>query len=323
MRAARFAGDGAIAVVDEERPRAGPGDALVETLGCALCGSDLRPWRSGWPVTPGHEIVGRVASPGHPLEGRRVVVYIPIFCDACEACARGDTHVCPNATDLVGWQRDGGYAEALVVPDRCLVPVPDDIPTRLAPLALDTIATVMHGLRRAATLVGTGPALVVGAGPIGLGAILAAQALGYEQVFFSEPNTHRAAAAERLSARPMAEGPERFTLVVEASGKDAGRQTALERVASGGAVVQLGESDSWTIAENKAIRRKDFMILRSFYFPLRDLAPAFETLRADRARYETLVDEIAPLEDLPDLFGRFARGERLKPVVAFPGADTP
>lgn len=319
MQAAKFAGGGRIEIIGVPAPEAGPGEAIVSVEACALCGSDLRPLRQGWPVTPGHEIVGRVVSKGHALNDRRVLVYIPVFCGTCEMCLRGDTQLCRNATDLIGWQRPGGYAEALVVPDQCLIPVPDDIPARLAPLLLDTIGTVGHGLRIASKLGAGGPTLVIGAGPIGLGSLIAADRLGLGPVHVAEPTAYRREVAVDLGAEPLDEGDalNRFPLVVEASGKDAGRQRSLEAVAPGGAVLQLGESDVWSITENKNIRRKDFVIVRSFYFPLREMAENLELLRAQRSRYERLVDAQVGLDGLQNLFDDFVRGARLKPQLSF------
>jgi L-iditol 2-dehydrogenase len=90
-------------------------------------------------------------------------------------------------------------------------------------------------------------------------------------------------------------------------------------VAARGAVIQLGEADAWQVNETKAIRRKDFYYVRSFYFPISECAENVELLRANRARYERLVDARVPLDGLEDLFAQFARGERLKPQLSFAG----
>jgi L-iditol 2-dehydrogenase len=317
MRAAHFSGAGRIEIVEAPEPRPGRGEVLLRVTNCALCGSDLRPLRSGWPVTPGHEILGRVDRPGHAWHGQRALVYIPVFCGRCEDCTAGSTHVCRNATDLIGWQRNGGYTEALAVPEQCLLPVPDDIPDRLAPLLLDAIGTTGHGLRLAQRFVARGQALLLGAGPIGLGALLVMKDMGYAPIFVVEPGDFRAGFAASLGATrlsPEEAHARRFDLVIEASGKDPGRQMAFETVAAGGAIVQLGESDSWTIAENKAIRRKDFCMLRSFYFPKGDHAQNIELLRAGRADYEKLVDDEAGFDGLQSLFDAFKAGRKLKPL---------
>jgi len=311
MRRAVFTGNRAIAIMHGPEPAPAPGEALVDVLGCALCGSDLRVWKQGWPVTPGHEIVGRVAS--GPRRGERVLAYIPVFCGRCDDCARGDTHLCLTHASLIGWQRDGGYAERLAVPEQCLIPVPDDLATEVAPLLLDVVGTPAHALRLARRVAPKGSVAVIGAGPIGLGAILAAQNIGYDAVFVSEPSATRHTAALGFGAEPI-DPARRYDIVLESSGSDAGRQQALEITAAHGCCVFLGESPRWDIEETRAIRRKDFFIARSFYFPLSEVAENLAFLERDIARYASLVDETGPLEALPDLFDRFGRGETLKPI---------
>lgn len=317
MKAAKFWGEGRITVEDAPDATPAEGEVTVRVASCALCGSDLRPLRRGWPFTPGHEIAGHVDQPGHARHGQRVAVYIPVFCGHCESCTSGRTHLCLNSKELVGWQRNGGYAEAVAVPERCLLPLPEDVPDHLAPLLLDTIGTTAHGVRLARRVVQSGRALVLGAGPIGLGAILVLRRMGFGPVSVVDPASYRASfaatlGAEVVTAEEAAAG--RYALVVEATGKDAARQTALEAVGIEGAILQLGESDAWSITETRSIRLKDFFLLRSFYFPIGDFAENLELLRADRAAYESLVDDRAGLPGLESLFAAFARGERLKPV---------
>ncbi len=81
------------------------------------------------------------------MHGRRCAVYIPLHCDHCAACKRGDTQMCLEVSSLIGWNRPGGYAEYVPVPENCLLPVPDDIEDSLAPLLLDTIGTSGHAVR--------------------------------------------------------------------------------------------------------------------------------------------------------------------------------
>jgi threonine dehydrogenase-like Zn-dependent dehydrogenase len=318
MRAAKFHGEGRIEIVEVPEPKPGPGEVLVRVAACALCGSDLRPWRRGWPITSGHEIAGRVDQPGHPRHGGRVIVYIPVFCGRCEECSAGRTHLCRESRELVGWQRPGGYAERLAVPERCLLSVPDDVPDRLAPLLLDTIGTTAHGIRLAKQIVEGGRALVLGAGPIGLGAIIVLARMGFGPIDVIDPVAYRSGFAASLGATPVsaeAAAADRYRLVVEATGKDAARQVALEAVGPEGAILQLGESDAWALTETRSIRLKDFFLVRSFYFPIGDYAPNLELLRADRDKYQSLIDDTADLDRLGELFASFARGEKLKPLL--------
>ncbi len=320
MRAAQFHGEGRITIETVPQPEPAFGEVRVDVIACALCGSDFRPFRQGWPRTPGHEIAGRVNAPGHALHGRRVLVYIPVFCGQCAPCRAGHTQLCYTAS-LVGWQRPGGYADNVCVPEQCLLPVPDDVSDHSAPLLLDTIGTSAHGVRLASKVVMPGTALVIGAGPVGLGALIVLRRMGFGPLTVREPNAYRAGIAASFGAVPVSVEEALISapvLVLECSGKDAGRQLALEAVAPYGAVVQLGESDAWSISETKAIRRKDYFLIRSFYFPIGDYPANLELLRADRIDYARLVNATSDLDGLQDLFTAFARGERLKPLLCLP-----
>lgn len=318
MHYAVFEGRGSIRIAQGERPQPKAGEVLLQVGACSLCGSDLRPWRQGWSFTPGHEIVGRVVQPDHALHGQRCLVYIPQWCGQCPSCVGGYPQLCEALPDLVGWQRHGGYAEWVCVPEQCLIPVPNDVPTHLAPLLLDTLGTAGHGVRLSQrVLPNPSRVLVLGAGPIGLGALLVLRQMNYGPLEIFDPNPTRLAFASSLGAQTIdqIDPSERYPLVIECSGKDAARQQALESVQPLGAVVQLGEADAWQIQESKPIRRKDFFYIRSFYFPLQEFEANLAILRSERAACERLVDSKVALEGLARLFGEFARGERIKPQL--------
>ncbi|CAE6832839.1 L-threonine 3-dehydrogenase [Paraburkholderia aspalathi] len=323
MHAAEFHGDRKISVVSVDIPVAAPGELLVRVRRTALCGSDTKLWLKGAQHTPGHEIFGVVEAKGHSLDGQRCLVYIPVHCGHCEMCRAGNTQMCLTESVLIGWNRPGGYAEYLAVPEQCLLPVPDDIDDDLAPLLLDTIGTSAHAVRFIQPLVPPAQAsavLVTGAGPVGLGAVLALQNQGYKQVWISDPKEERVAVAESFGAlrHPIDDTTRRFNLIVECSGAHAARNRAIEIVLPNGAVMLVGENDNpWPLQENKAIRRKDFYMVRTFYFPKSDLGLNVELLRREKTRYRQFVDTTFGIDKLPEMYARFAAGELIKPLLAF------
>ncbi|MFM8766872.1 MAG: alcohol dehydrogenase, partial [Rubrivivax sp.] len=108
-----------------------------------------------------------------------------------------------------------------------------------------------------------------------------------------------------------------FHLVIESSGAHAARNQALEIVWPRGVVLLIGENDApWTSEEKKPIRRKDFYMVRSFYFPKSDLAANITMLRSRRDDYRRFVDLRFGLEDFADVFPRFAAGQLVKPLLA-------
>jgi propanol-preferring alcohol dehydrogenase len=209
------------------------------------------------------------------------------------------------------------------VPEQCLLPVPDDIEDELAPLLLDTIGTAAHGIRFVKPLVPpetTGPVLVTGAGPVGIGALIALQNIGYTDVYVSDLKEERLQLAESFGAKrhPVGDASKRFKLIVECSGAHAARSLGMEIVLPRGVLILIGESDKpWPVQENKAIRRKDFYMVRTFYFPKSDFALNVELLRGEKARYRKLVDAQFGIDRLPEMFGRFVAGELVKPLLAF------
>jgi threonine dehydrogenase-like Zn-dependent dehydrogenase len=230
--------------------------------------------------------------------------------------------MCLEISSLIGWNRPGGYAEYLPVPENCLLPVPDDIEDSLAPLLLDTIGTSAHAVRFVRRVVPpneSGPVLVTGAGPVGLGVILALRDAGYGDIHVSDPNAERLGIAQAFGARshPVGDTGKRFALIMECSGAHAARNLGIEVVLPRGALVLVGENAApWTIEEGKIFRRKDFYMIRTFYFPIADFEPNIALLRRYKPEYRVLVDGEFTLEELPQNFARFAEGRLIKPVLA-------
>ena len=80
----------------------------------------------------------------------------------------------------------------------------------------------------------------------------------------------------------------------------------------------VGENaNPWTIEEGPVFRRKDFVMMRTFYFPWGDHEANIDLLRRFRGQYRRLVDAAFPLYELPEQFARFAQGKLIKPVLAF------
>lgn len=318
-----FPGDGRVVYEDRPLHKPAPGNVRVRVHVCALCGSDKRLLASGSPVVPGHEVAGVVeaVADGVPVEvGTRVLVYIPVFCGRCEPCRRGQTNRCLNLTDLIGWQRDGGYAEHVEVPARCLIEVPDDIPLDVAVLGLDTVGTAAHGLRLALLTQpdGVRDLAIVGCGPLGLGVIAVAAAMGLPRPKAYDPHPGRLATAESLGAEALAEleRPNQADVVVEVSGAEAARELAQGLVRPGGAVLALGESGRpYTMPATPRWRRTDCFTVRSFYFPLAEVGANWDLLRAKGSVLRDLLCVPVTLDGLALAFERFLAGDYLKPCI--------
>ena len=121
-------------LVEVDEPVPGPGEVVVDVAACGVCRTDLHVVEGDLSVhrshvTPGHEVVGRVRSRGDGASrfdvGERVgVPWLAHTCGVCRFCRRGDENLCLAPT-FTGWDRDGGYAEQVVVDERYAYSLPD------------------------------------------------------------------------------------------------------------------------------------------------------------------------------------------------------
>jgi alcohol dehydrogenase, propanol-preferring len=117
-------------------PDPGPGEIRVAVDACGCCRTDLHVIEGDLepallPVTPGHQVVGRVDARGRGATrfevGHRVgVTWLHRTCGVCRFCRRGEENLC-EAAEFTGWTVDGGYADALLVPEDFAVELPEDI----------------------------------------------------------------------------------------------------------------------------------------------------------------------------------------------------
>jgi threonine dehydrogenase-like Zn-dependent dehydrogenase len=224
MRAVRRTENG-IEVVDAPRPEVGDGRVRVTVRAAGICGSDLHMLTWGpMPVTLGHEIAG------HLDDGTPVAVWPLAACGECDRCAAGEVSQCRRAVrNSLGFGRDGGMADELVVEERCLVPLPAGLDVADASL-VEPVACSLHALRRAG-LRGDERVAVVGAGAIGLAAAAVARARGCAvDVLARHESQRRAAERVGIGCEPAGE----YDVVVDAAGTESALATCFDLLRPGG-----------------------------------------------------------------------------------------
>lgn len=191
MRAVRVSGPGEVDLVDLAEPDSVSGEILVRARYVGVCGTDRRLARRGAnpPRVPGHEVAGVLP------DEMPVGVHPDIGCGECPHCRRGFENRCPCRVSI-GLDRDGGMAEWVAVPEDHVVPL-DGVPLRDAPL-LEPLACCLHAVSLLQVTRGE-PALVVGAGPMGILAMWSLQAAG-ARVAVSQRSEERRRLAARLGA---------------------------------------------------------------------------------------------------------------------------
>jgi threonine 3-dehydrogenase len=216
-------------------PSPGPNEVLIKVEKTAICGTDLHiylwdEW-SQRTINPGlvigHEFVGRIAELGAGVTGykvgQRVSAEGHIVCGHCRNCRGGRQHLCPN-TIGIGVNRNGAFAEYIVMPATNLWPIPDQIPSELAAF-FDPYGNATHCALEF-DVVGE-DVLITGAGPIGIIAAGICKFIGARNVVVTDVNDFRL----------KMEG---FDVGLEMSGNPRAFNDMLDCMYHGGKIAMLG-----------------------------------------------------------------------------------
>jgi len=250
--------------VEAPEPTPGPNDLLVRISKTSLCGTDVHIYNwDEWsrrtvpvPMITGHEWVGVVAEVGSEVSGYAVGDRVSgeghITCGHCRNCRAGRRHLCRNTVGI-GVQRQGAFADYLVLPAFNAFKLPDSIPDDVGAV-LDPLGNAVHTALMF-DLVGE-DVLITGAGPIGLMAAAVARFVGARNIVITDVNPGRLALARRMGATVgvdvsdpatdladvmsdlgMVEG---FDVALEMSGAPAAYSQVLDTIIHGGKVALLG-----------------------------------------------------------------------------------
>lgn len=183
MKAIEIDRVGSIRLIEKSAPKAKAGEALLRILYCGVCGADLASYTGNQPFTtypriPGHEFSAQIVeieANDRGLKAGDLVTANPYFnCGKCYACKRGIVNACTD-NQTMGVQRDGSFQEYMTMPVARLI---DGKGLSAKTLALiEPFSISSHALSRASVRKGD-HILIMGAGPIGLFALMRAKALG-------------------------------------------------------------------------------------------------------------------------------------------------
>lgn len=334
-------------------PVPGPGQTLVKSLACGICGSDLHSLHySGRPPIKarggpddgplqfvfGHEFCAEVLDHGPGGESRlrsgAQVVSMPY--------ARG-----PNGTETIGYSQlfPGGFAERMVLTSALMLEVPNGLPADVAALT-EPLAVGAHGVGRA-TLDKDSVVLIIGMGPVGAAVLMNLKAQGFGPVIAADFSPGRRKLAERLGADlvidPAAEsphsrwetfgvpipGPDPLAPMLTARGKRAvifecvGNPNVLQGIISGAPfgseVVVLGvclEPDTYRPAQMVA---KELSIRAAVYYSAEEFARSLHNLAEGIIDGRALITDHVGLSGVADAFERLRSPEEQVKIIVEAG----
>ncbi len=247
---------------DVPEPQCGTNDVKIKVTHTGICGTDLHiyTWNE-WaqrtldlPLITGHEFCGIVEEIGpgitHYKPGDHVSGEAHITCGYCRNCRAGKRHLC-HKTIGVGIQRDGAFAEYLVIPESNVWPIHKDIPSEIAAF-FDPYGNAAHTALSFEMV--AEDVLITGAGPIGIMAVSICNFVGARHVVITDVNDYRLDLARKMGAsRVINVSRERISDVFEdlnmSNGFDVGLEMSgnpdafkdmLENMYHGGKIALLG-----------------------------------------------------------------------------------
>jgi L-iditol 2-dehydrogenase len=277
-------------------------EVLIEVEVTGLCRTDLKLIRVGHrdlilPRIPGEEVVGTIRKLGGKVtsvpEGSRVYVYPGLWCGQCPACRRGAENLC-RQMQIMGFHRDGGFAEWVIAPAQSVIPVPEGLSAELAVFA-EPLSCCLNALELAR--LGAGETVGVwGAGPAGTLLARASRAMGAEPATI-EPDGQRRARAQGSISR----GERKFDVCIVAVGSRQAYQEALGALSSRGRLVVFSglhpEEDQLPMSFNQ-LHYHEHTIVGAYGCSFRHGVQALHSIATGAVAVEDLISHRMALSDL-------------------------
>ncbi|CAG9961940.1 unnamed protein product [Clonostachys byssicola] len=319
-------------------------DIIVQVKATAICGSEMHVYRGHQPSQTGfimgHEFSGVVAAVGTSVQsvvvGDKIVSPFTVSCGKCFYCTTGSSARCVECRLFGTPALDGGQAEYVRVPlaDGTVFKAPGTVSDEALLLMADIFPTGYYGIKSAVRLandvdIKDATVVVIGCGPVGLCAIVAAAHLKPRHLFAIDGVDDRLAQAQALGAEPInyltrdEEMTKRIKdvtngrgadIVVEVVGLSPALRTAFNLVRPFGTIVSIGVHNAeipWT--GNEAYGKN--LKLQMGRCPVRSVfGEALELLAEKQHLFGFMFDNVFPLEDFKYAYELFDQAKAQKVI---------
>ncbi|MBB3998065.1 zinc-binding alcohol dehydrogenase family protein [Aureimonas pseudogalii] len=296
------------------------GWVAVDIRHVGICGTDYHIFEGkhpflAYPRVIGHELSGVTVTAGASIAaGTPVIVNPYLACGRCAACLKGKPNCC-MAIEVLGVHRDGGLCDRIHVPEGNLFPA-DGISLRDAAM-VEFLAIGAHAVRRSGRTAGS--ALVVGAGPIGIGVAIFARLAGLDVTMMDTSDERLAFMADALGfPSHLKAGPERnrsvadvtagdgFDVVFDATGNGASIQDGIVDVAHGGVYVLVSVVKDAISFADPEFHKREMQLIASRNALREDFETVVSAIRNGDVRTDRLATHSATLDEAPAGIERWA-----------------
>ncbi len=303
----------------------------VEAVG--ICGSDMHAFlghdeRRPAPLILGHEAAGTIVT--GPSAGMRVTVNPLVACGICSDCSAGRNNLCSRRQIISLPPREGAFGEAVAIPMRNVVEIPDDFPAEKASLS-EPLACGWHAVNCAQRVLHWPlediSCVVLGGGAIGLGAALVLQARGAREIWIAETNPARhpvlkAAGPFRIYNPAETPGPAagahpeagRTHLVVDAFGGAVTRRAASALARPGGVIVHVGLADNSGGLDTRRMTLQEITFIGTYTYTAADFRDTATAILDGRLGALDWTEQ-RPLSAGPGAFADIRTGRAAAPKI--------
>lgn len=347
--------------LDLEEPQ--QGEVLVKVAATGVCHSDWHlmtgATKHPLPVVPGHEGAGVVQAVGEGVKtlqsGDHVALNWAPNCGHCFYCLRerpslcetyigplwagtmmdGTTRFSKEGQPVYHFSALGCFADYVVVPQECCVPLDKDVPLEVAALIGCAVTTGVGAVLNTAVVEPGSSVVVFGAGGVGLNIIMGAKLTGASRIIAVDTNEAKGdlakafGATDIIMARPdtndsirnLTEG-RGADYVFEAVGLTALQEQSLDAVRPGGTVVYVGMSPmgSNTNLPGAIIARQEKTVTGSYYGSAntaRDFPKYANLYKKGLLDIESLISKRYPLEQINEAYADMLQGDIARGVIVF------
>ncbi|MBR7019474.1 MAG: zinc-binding alcohol dehydrogenase family protein [Lachnospiraceae bacterium] len=316
-----------IAVIDTGMPVPKEGEALLKVLYGGICGADVASYTGNQPFTtypriPGHEFSAEIVTiPANDrgLKAGDIVTANPYFnCGGCYSCRRGFVNCCTD-NQTMGVQRDGAFREYIVMPVERIY---DGKGLSAKELALVEPFTISyHALHRAPVKEGDN-VLIVGAGPIGLFALIAAKAQGakvyvadilqgrlQKALHFGADGVINSSENDIVAEAMRITGGNGFDVCVEACGQSVTFLACIDCAAFAANIILIGNGKKETTFLHSVLLKKELNVFGSRNSYTKDFAAVIDLIASGRVNVLDMVSDIYPIERADEAFKALANND--------------